>query len=528
MSFAPPAASSRRRNRATAQAFVIALAWLGCLAWMRPLSIPDEGRYVGVAWEMLRSGNWITPTLDGLPFLHKPPLFYWLTATLMAFFGPLELAARGASILAGAVTVAVLYSTVREWLGDRTARLAALVLATQPLFFAASQFANLDMLVASCISACILLGANAAMRREANLPYGNQLALAYVAMALGILAKGLIGMVIPAMVLLAWLGPFGQWRSIRVLLWPPGLAIIAVIVLPWFLTQQSLYPRFFDYFFWDQHFRRFVGTGFNGAQPHWFYGPVLLGFTLPWSAWLIPLLRQSRWPRSTGAAVLSLMWVWLGTVILFFSIPQSKLVGYVIPALTPLAVLVAIAASRLCGVSGLALRMWRISFCFAGTLCIGGAIAFALVHPKSSKELAIRLAAQRAAGEGIAFVDDYRYDVPFYLGESVPIVVVSSWDPADVQSHDNWRKELADAGSFAPSLAAGRLVDQARFVSMVCDRRITWVIASVDQSRNYAFLEARRAIAFAGERALWHTDVTDPRFGSTVGCNRLPRRDLRE
>ena len=88
-------------------------------------------------------------------------------------FGPQELAARGASVIAGAVTVAILYSIVREWLGERTARLAALVLATQPLFFAASQFANLDMLVASCISACILSGANSAIRREAGLVYSS-------------------------------------------------------------------------------------------------------------------------------------------------------------------------------------------------------------------------------------------------------------------------------------------------------------------------------------------------------------------
>ena len=68
-------ATSWRRSHPAICVFSIALLWLGCTAWMRPLSLPDEGRYVGVAWEMLRSGNWLTPTLDALPFLHKPPLF---------------------------------------------------------------------------------------------------------------------------------------------------------------------------------------------------------------------------------------------------------------------------------------------------------------------------------------------------------------------------------------------------------------------------------------------------------------------
>jgi len=68
--------------------------WLAATAWLRPLTLPDEGRYVGVAWEMLRSGDWLTPTLNGLPFFHKPPLFYWLTAGSMALFGAHEAAAR--------------------------------------------------------------------------------------------------------------------------------------------------------------------------------------------------------------------------------------------------------------------------------------------------------------------------------------------------------------------------------------------------------------------------------------------------
>src|SRR5450432_551296 len=78
-----PSRAVLTRTHPTLRVFLVAFAWLGCLAWLRPLSLPDEGRYVGVAWEMLRSGDWITPTLDGLPFFHKPPLFYWITATAL-------------------------------------------------------------------------------------------------------------------------------------------------------------------------------------------------------------------------------------------------------------------------------------------------------------------------------------------------------------------------------------------------------------------------------------------------------------
>ena len=73
--------------------------WLAWAAWARPLLLPDEGRYIGVAWEMLRSGRWLTPTLDGLPYFHKPPLFYWITASSLWVFGQQEGAARLASML---------------------------------------------------------------------------------------------------------------------------------------------------------------------------------------------------------------------------------------------------------------------------------------------------------------------------------------------------------------------------------------------------------------------------------------------
>ena len=77
----------------------LTLCWLGFTAGLRPLLLPDEGRYVGVAWEMLRSGDWLTPTLNGLPFFHKPPLFYWITAASMSVFGLHEWAARLAPVL---------------------------------------------------------------------------------------------------------------------------------------------------------------------------------------------------------------------------------------------------------------------------------------------------------------------------------------------------------------------------------------------------------------------------------------------
>jgi len=67
---------------------VLAGLWFGCTAWLRPLAIPDEGRYVGVAWEMMSSGNWLVPTLDGMPFFSQAAAFYWITAGAMSCSAP--------------------------------------------------------------------------------------------------------------------------------------------------------------------------------------------------------------------------------------------------------------------------------------------------------------------------------------------------------------------------------------------------------------------------------------------------------
>src|SRR5690349_6519618 len=125
--------------------------WLIPTAWARPLMLPHEGRYVGVAWEMLRSGDWLTPTRNRLPYFHKPPLFYWITAASLGALGHNELAARAAPLLGAVIGAASLFLFARRWADERTARLALVALLAQPLFFVGGQFANLDMLVAGFI-----------------------------------------------------------------------------------------------------------------------------------------------------------------------------------------------------------------------------------------------------------------------------------------------------------------------------------------------------------------------------------------
>jgi len=277
--------SQRLHSRGWAVAAAV-FAWLAATAWARPLMLPDEGRYVGVALEMLRSGDWLTPTLDGLPYFHKPPLFYWITATSMSVFGANAWAARAAPLLGACLAALSLHAFTRRWAPEGEARVGLRVLLVQPLFFLGAQFANLDMLVAGCISATVLLLADAALSAEQGRQHQGARDAAYVMAALGVLAKGLIGAVLPGLIVALWLLMRRRGAVLRALISWRGVLLFAAIACPWFIAMQLRFNGFLDYFFVVQHFKRFAAGGFNNVQPFWFYPAVLAAGAAPFLPWL--------------------------------------------------------------------------------------------------------------------------------------------------------------------------------------------------------------------------------------------------
>jgi 4-amino-4-deoxy-L-arabinose transferase-like glycosyltransferase len=492
--------------------------WLACTAWWRPLAVPDEGRYAGVAWEMIRSGDWLTPTLNGLPFFHKPPLFYWLTAVSLKTLGLNLWAARMASILGAFVGAMALHGLVRRWAGARLAWWSVLVLVTQPFYFGGAQYANLDMLVAGCITATIALAAQSVLSREARRPDRMALWGAYGMAGLGLLAKGLIGLVLPGAVIVLWLLLSGRARAILRLLSLPGLCVLAVVAAPWFVAMQGRFPDFFHYFFVYQHFQRFTQTGFNNAHGWWYYLPLIVALTMPWvPAWLV----ACWWPgRSATAlkfksvafapgadALRPLMWVWLIVVVVFFSLPASKLPGYVLPALPPLAFLIADAlVSRWPTSHALPPRIWAA---LAGALCLG-LIAVAVNYDKQSARPALPVLRPLVQqGVPIVYIEDYVYDLPFYLALREPVPVVSNWADPDLPRHDNDRKELFDAGEFKPDLARRVLVNQADWPHWLCTHPRMAVLAPPSAPKAYSVLASQPPVMKLKLWWLWVLDRDD-------------------
>jgi len=455
--------------------------WLLATMGVRPLLLPDEGRYANVARDMLTSnaGDGLVPLLNGLPFFHKPPLLYWLDMLAMAVLGVNQFSARFAPFVGAWVMGAALFMAVRRWHGAASARATLLVLATCPFFFIGGQYANLDMLVGGLITAAVLAFARAVDNGTRALRW---MLGAWALAAASVLAKGLIGFVLPALVVAPWLLAQRRWRDLLWLLHPLGLLLFAVLALPWFALMQLRYPGFFDYFIMEQHFRRFAQTSFNNVHPAWFYVAALPLLTLPWSAWLpVSLIRVKRSWNAMDASERSRwgLWVWwLLAVIGFFSLPSSKLVGYALPALAPWCAVLGAAVVT----SNLA---WKRTLTLAVSICLGTVFLLAspaamtalkLKPPTSSKAAAAVLSAQIGPGDRVVFVDEMFYDLSFYAGLTQPPVVASMWSDPTVPLRDNWRKELFDAARFDPARGRELLWPIDRMNELTCGDAAVWFV----------------------------------------------------
>lgn len=507
-----------RSGRDIAWLGVLVFVWLASTAWARPLLLPDEGRYVGVAWEMMRSRNWLVPTLNGLPFFHKPPLFYWITAGAMSLLGLNEFAARAAPILGAWLAAISMYWFARKWSGRRMAHFTTLALAVQPLFYLGGQFANLDMLVAGLITATILLLADAALNLDQGSPYLPSLLLACAMAAAGVLAKGLIGVVIPAMVIGAWLLLLQRWRAVWSLMSATGVLIFSLVAAPWFIIMQRNFPDFFHYFFVVQHFKRFAMTGFNNVQPFFFYPALLTVFSLPWLPWLLRSLQHTHRADAKDRGIAILMWLWVGMVTLFFSIPASKPPGYILPAVAPLAFLMADGLTWSGPPSRRALRWWWACVALSSALSVGVVFKFVFAPERSARALAEVVRDQRRDGEPVIMLNQYAYDVPFYARLLQPVLVVEDWSSTMIRQRDSWSKELVDAGQFAPELAASTLINTSALPSLICSAPTSWVIGPDSSIANYPFLRDARALVSAHGRTLWLVHGNRKELAMALNC----------
>jgi len=437
--------------------FAALMAVLLLLAWPRPLALPDEGRYGEIGRWMLQSGDFLAPRLDGLPFFHKPPLLHWLQSGVFALLGVSAWSARLVPALHAGLMLLGLYLSVRHAEGETRARQAMLILGSSLGFLIGGQYVNHDMLVAAWISTAIWCMGAAFMHRDK--PDTRLALLGFAACAFGVLSKGLIGIVLPGMVILVWLAYTGQLRKLLALPWLRGLAVFCAIALPWFVMGQNKYPELFNYLIIGQHFARYTGQNFNNQWPFWFYLVVLPALLLPWGLLLLSWLRPSAWRsiasqnrKAPAAQWPSLLWIWLLVILLFFSLPKSKIVGYILVVLPPTVAILARTwgawhASEKRKSRAFAV-MWVIGL---GLTCTANWVAGQHTLKKhSSRDVAQLLGCAVQADEPVYAAGAYPYDLPFYARLQRAVITIEDWPQARSSSGDNWRRELFEAADFEP------------------------------------------------------------------------------
>lgn len=300
----------------------------------RILSVPDEARYSEIPREMIVTQDYLIPRINGVKYFEKPPLFYWIQVASIKLIGLNNWGLRFANMLLGVIGVLSTHLFVLTFYNRKIAWFASLMLASMPLYFVMSHSITLDMSVATWISislfACYTATQTTTAIKRRLLMY-----LAFSAAACAVLTKGLIGIVFPAAIMGIWMLCFQQWRLLKILYLPSSILLFLVITLPWHILVQCKAPEFFDFYVIHQQLLRYTTMEAHRYQPFWFFIPVVLLGSLPW---IVAFPRRIDFFKHKLSAFLL---IWFAFIIVFFSASHSKLIPYMVPALPPLAVLLA-------------------------------------------------------------------------------------------------------------------------------------------------------------------------------------------
>jgi len=318
---------------------VFALIWFGTLDY-RKLVKPDEGRYAEIPREMVASGDWTTPRLNGIKYFEKPALQYWATATAYTLFGEHHWTARLWPALTGFLGVLMTaFAAARLW-GPAAGFNAACVLAGSLLYVLIGHINTLDMGVSFFLSSAVFAFVLAQRDEARPRATRNWMWTAWALLGCAVLSKGLIGLVLPGATLVAytlWQRDFALWKKLHL---SSGLAILLLITVPWFVAVSLANPEFARFFFIHEHFERFLTKAHGRYQPMWYFIPILAMGIVPWLVSLLAMLRRAPAMDAAHFQPRRFLLLWIVVVFGFFSVSSSKLVSYILPLFPALAALI--------------------------------------------------------------------------------------------------------------------------------------------------------------------------------------------
>ncbi|MBZ5662777.1 MAG: glycosyltransferase family 39 protein [Acidobacteriia bacterium] len=355
---------------------------------------PDEPRYAAIARAMAETHDWVTPRLWGTPWFEKPVLYYWAAGISMRLFGVSEFAARLPSALAALLAVLVVAWTALRSFGVRAAWFSLLMLPTSVAMVGFSRAASPDMLFAGLLTAAMAVAVEILQKPRP----GPILRIAFgIFLGAAVLAKGPAAVILAGGATLLWAALSRQWHAPFRFLHPLIFVVFCAVALPWYVLCALRNPDFLRVFILQHNFERYLSPIFEHRQPFWFYAPILCVATMPWIFVLVraSYLRRSQEEWSRSPLLFSLCWAVFP--LLFFSFSQSKLPGYILPAIPPLFLFMSGAMQRLFASSnrgaavltGITGAMFTACAIFAGKALLRTANTFNISNSRSIALLAI-------------------------------------------------------------------------------------------------------------------------------------------
>ena len=346
----------------------------------------DEPRYAQVAREMLARRDYITPVLWGHPWLEKPALYYWRAMFAFREFGVHDWSARLPSASFAFMLVVLIYLHIRRFRNGGQLD-AALITASCAGILSFARGASTDMQMAApfCIG---MLGWYAWYETESKFWLFD----IYFFVGAATLAKGPVAPLLALVIIGIFAGLRREWSLFRRSLWWPGILLYFAMVLPWYIAVQRRNPTFLKIFFLQHNLERFATNRFEHYQPFWYYIPVMLLGLTPWAVIAVTAfvdaigrsvnewkVRRAKFLYighfRAGDAFPEFLVLWATVVIVFFSFSESKLPGYILPALPPLTIL---AGDYLNRIRTRGLKPWLL-WLHAGLT--GGLTMFVLLMP---------------------------------------------------------------------------------------------------------------------------------------------------
>lgn len=309
----------------------------------RPFASPDEGRYVEIPREMVVTGDYVTPRLDGMKYFEKPPLFYWMQAASIKAVGIDETSMRFWVVLFAILGCLSVFYVGAKCYSLNVGVMSTGILASTLIYYCHSRIIILDLVLSILLCGCLWAFFLAFVKKnQSKIPKKCLIVTMYALSALACLTKGLIGAVLPGFVVFLWILFTNNWKKLKEILYIPGILVFLVIFLPWHVLAAQRNHDFLYYYFVVEHFLRYTTKFHNRYQPVWFFVSIILAGLIPWTGLSLMSLKNLMKKSVAKNSESIFLACWIFGIFGFFSFSHSKLIPYILPIVPPIALATAV------------------------------------------------------------------------------------------------------------------------------------------------------------------------------------------